>query len=290
MIERTLEIPGGLPGLPAHRLTYYDWPGPSRASGPAPVVLCIHGLTRNGRDFDELAKALSTDFRVICPDIAGRGKSQWLDDPNAYAYPLYLSDMAVLVASLGLPRIDLVGTSMGGIIGMIWAAQPVNPIRKLVINDVGPLIAKQGLKRIRRYVGLDPSFKDPAALEAGLRKAFAEFGPLTDATWREMARHGARVKPDGSLGLAYDPKIAAPFKKAWFIRDIKLWNFYDAIACPTLVLRGANSDILRAADARKMTQRGPRARLIEYPGIGHAPSLTAPDQIKAVRDFLLGDA
>jgi pimeloyl-ACP methyl ester carboxylesterase len=282
MIERTIE----LPGPPAHRLTYYDWPGPQGA----PAVLCIHGLTRNGRDFDVLARELSADFRIICPDMAGRGKSQWLDNPAFYAYPLYLADMAVLAASLGLQRIDLVGTSMGGLIGMIWAAQPFNPIRKLVINDVGPLIAKQGLKRIRRYAGLDPSFKDLAGLEAVLRRAFAAFGPLTDKVWREMAEHSARVKPDGKLGFAYDPKIAKPFKKGWFVRDIDLWQYYDAVSCPTLVLRGAESDILRASDARKMTQRGPRARLIEYPGIGHAPSLTAPDQIKAVRDFLIDHA
>jgi pimeloyl-ACP methyl ester carboxylesterase len=282
MIEKTLHCPGP----PAHRLAYYEWAGPKAAR----TVLCLHGLTRNGRDFDSLAETLSSDFRVICPDMAGRGRSQWLDDPMAYGFPLYLADMAALVEALGIKSFDLVGTSMGGNIGMLWAAQQGNPIRKLVMNDIGPLIAKRGLKRIRRYVGLDPSFKDLAALETALRSVFAGFGPLTDDVWRQMAAHSARTKPDGRLGFNYDPKIAAPFKKGWFVRDVDLWKYYDAVTCPVLVLRGAESDILREADAQAMTQRGPRARLIEYPGIGHAPSLTAPDQIKSVREFLLGHA
>ena len=282
MIEKTLDCPGP----PAHRLAYYEWAGPKNAR----TVLCLHGLTRNGRDFDQLAAALASDFRVICPDMAGRGRSAWLDDPMLYGYPLYLADMTALIAALEVQSLDLVGTSMGGNIGMVWAAQPGNPIRKLVMNDIGPLIAKQGLKRIRRYAGLDPSFKDLAALEAALRSVFAAFGPLTDQVWRQMAQHSARLKPNGRLGLAYDPGIAAPFKKGWFVRDIDLWQYYDAVTCPVLVLRGAESDILRAADAKAMTRRGPRAKLIEFAGIGHAPSLTAPDQIKAVHDFLLDHA
>ncbi len=286
MIEKTLDCPGP----PAHRLAYYEWAGPKGTNGRVRTVLCLHGLTRNGRDFDILAQALSSDFRVVCPDMPGRGRSQWLDDPMAYDYPLYLADMAALIAALAVETVDLVGTSMGGIIGMLMAARPNSPIRRLVINDVGPLIAKQGLKRIRRYVGLDPSFKDLAALETALRSIFAGFGDLPDDIWRSMAAHSARIKPNGRLGLDYDPKIAAPFKKGWFVRDVDLWKYYDAVTCPVLVLRGAASDILRAADAEAMTARGPRARLVEFPGIGHVPSLTAPDQIKIVREFLLGHA
>ncbi len=209
MIEKTLDCPGP----PAHRLAYYEWAGPQGTNGRVRTVLCLHGLTRNGRDFDILAQALSSDFRVVCPDMPGRGRSQWLDDPMAYDYPLYLADMAALIAALAVETVDLVGTSMGGIIGMLMAARPNSPIRRLVINDVGPLIAKQGLKRIRRYVGLDPSFKDLAALETALRSIFAGFGDLPDDIWRSMAAHSARIKPNGRLGLDYDPKIAAPFKK-----------------------------------------------------------------------------
>lgn len=281
MIEHTLACLGRH-GF--HRLAYYEWAGPPAA----PTVLCLHGLTRNGHDFDVLAETLRAEFRIVALDFPGRGQSEWLSHPNDYVNETYAADVAALIARLGVERVDIVGTSMGGIVGMALAAQPGNPIRKLVINDVGPLIAKSGLKRIRRYVGRDPSFVDIAALEATLRWVFAGFGNLPDSTWRRMAEQSARRKPDGTFGFNYDPKIAVPFKRGWFVRNISLWNLYDAIACPTLVLRGADSDILHRADAEAMTRRGPRAKLIEFAGMGHAPSLTMPDQIACVRDFLRG--
>lgn len=281
MIERSLAC---LDRHGFHRLAYYEWSGPP----DAPTVLCLHGLTRNGHDFEVLAEFLSVRFRVVAPDFPGRGHSDWLADPRDYVTETYAADTAALIARLGVERVDIVGTSMGGIVGMTLAAQPNNPIRKLVINDVGPLIAKAGLKRIRRYVGRDPSFADVAELEAALRWVFAGFGNLPDSTWRRMAEQSKRRKPDGTLGFNYDPKIAVPFKRGWFVRDIRLWNYYDAITCPTLVLRGADSDILRHADAEAMTQRGPRAKLVEFADIGHAPSLTTSDQIACVRDFLRG--
>jgi pimeloyl-ACP methyl ester carboxylesterase len=263
-----------------HRVAYTEWAGPPGA----PTVLCVHGLTRNGRDFDDLAGALSCRFRVVCPDVAGRGRSEWLNHAGDYGYPLYLTDMAALIARLDVGEIDLVGTSMGGLIGMMLAAQPGTPIRRLVVNDIGPLIAKEGLLRIAGYVGADPVFADLAELEAYLREVAASFGRLSDAQWRRMAEHGARRRPDGTLGRAYDPAIAEAFKTVK--DDIDLWPVWDAIRCPTLVLRGAQSDLLRGADAAAMTARGPRARLVEFPGIGHAPSLMAADQIAAVEDFL----
>jgi pimeloyl-ACP methyl ester carboxylesterase len=281
MIERSL-VCLGRHGF--HRLAYYEWAGPPGT----PTVLCLHGLTRNGHDFDVLAESLSAEFRVIAPDFPGRGQSDWLADPRDYVTETYAADVAALIARLDVDQVDIVGTSMGGIIGMALAAQRNNPIRKLVINDVGPLIAKAGLKRIRRYVGRDPSFKDIAELEAMLRWIFAGFGKLPDSTWRRIAEQSFRRKPDGRLGFNYDPKIAVPFKQGWFVRDVLLWNLYDAITCPTLVLRGADSDILRRADAEAMTRRGPRAALVEFAEIGHAPSLTTPDQIACVRDFLRG--
>jgi len=279
MIEHTLACLGRH-GF--HRLAYYEWTGPPSA----PTVLCLHGLTRNGHDFDTLADALRTEFRVIALDFPGRGQSEWLRHPNDYVTETYAAAVAALIARLGVERVDIIGTSMGGLVGMALAAQPGNPIRKLVINDVGPLIAKSGLKRIRRYVGRDPSFVDIAALEATLRWVFAGFGNLPANIWRRMAEQSARRKPDGTFGFNYDPKIAVPFKRGWSVRDISLWNVYDAITCPTLVLRGADSDILRRADAEAMTRRGPRAKLVEFAGMGHAPSLTTPDQISCVRDFL----
>lgn len=264
-----------------HRLAYWEWPGPKAAR----TVLCVHGLTRNGRDFDALAEALSDRYRVVCPDIAGRGKSEWLNHPAEYAYPLYIADMATLIARLDVEEVDWIGTSMGGIIGMLLACQTGAPIRRMVINDVGPLIAKEGIARIGTYVGRDPSFRDIDELEAALRILAASFGPLSDAQWRHLATHSARQKDDGSLGFAYDPRIGDAFRDA--PTDIDLWAQWDAIRCPVLVLRGAQSDLLRPADAEAMTSRGPRAKLVEFPGIGHAPALMAEDQIAVIRDFLL---
>jgi len=266
-----------------HRMSYMEWSGPAGA----PTVICVHGLTRNGRDFDMLAEALSVDFRVVCPDVLGRGKSDWLEHSEDYDYPVYIALMVQLIARLDAPEVLWVGTSMGGLIGMLTAALPNAPIKRLVINDIGPLLAKEGIARIATYVGKDPSFPDLAALEAYQREIAASFGPLTDAQWRHLATHAARAKPDGSLGLAYDPRIADTFKNAAPV-DVDLWSQWDRVACPTLVLRGANSDLLRRPDAMAMTQRGPQATLVEFPGVGHAPALMAPDQIAAVRGFLLG--
>jgi len=263
-----------------HHLAYTEWAGPPGAR----TVLCVHGLTRNGRDFDALAATLSRRFRIVCPDVAGRGKSDWLSHPEDYGYPLYLSDMAALIARLGVAEIDWVGTSMGGLIGMMMAAQPGTPIRRLIVNDIGPLIAVEGLQRIATYVGADPVFGDLGELEAYLRAVSASFGTLSDAQWRHMAEHGARRRPDGTLGRAYDPAIAEAFKAVK--GDIDLWPVWDAIRCPTLVLRGAESDLLRAVDAAAMTRRGPKARIVELPGIGHAPSLMTDEQIAIVEDFL----
>jgi pimeloyl-ACP methyl ester carboxylesterase len=249
------------------------------------VVICVHGLTRNGRDFDALAQALAPDFRVLCPDIAGRGQSDWLAHAQDYGYPLYLADMAALIARSGAGQVHWVGTSMGGLIGMMLAAQPQSPLARLVVNDVGPLVQKVALERLAQYVGKAGSFPDEAALEAYLRAVHAPFGPLTGEQWRHLARHSSRRNADGSLSLSYDPAIAAGFSG---VRDdIVLWPVWDAICCPTLVLRGAQSDLLLRETAAEMTQRGPRAQLREFDGIGHAPALMSEDQIEAVRVFLL---
>jgi pimeloyl-ACP methyl ester carboxylesterase len=281
MIERALTCvgPHGF-----HRLAYVEWPGPRT---DAPVLLSVHGLTRNSRDFDTLAQALSSHYRVVCPDMPGRGNSDWLSDAADYGYPIYLGDIAALIARLDVERVDWLGTSMGGIIGMLFATLPKAPLGKLVINDVGPLVPKAGLERIAAYVGLDPSFPNLKAFEQTLRQVHAPFGPLSDAQWRHLAEHSSRRKPDGSIGSNYDPKIAEAFKHGP-VGDVDLWASWDAIACPILVLRGAQSDILLKDIAEAMTRRGPRARLVEFAGIGHAPALMAEDQIAAIRDFLLG--
>ena len=280
MIERELLClgPHGF-----HRLAYVEWPGP-RADAPA--LVCVHGLTRNGRDFDVLATALATHYRVVCPDMPGRGRSEWLSVAADYAPPIYLADLTTLLARLDVSGVDWVGTSMGGLLGMALAAMGA-PIRKLVLNDIGALVPKVGLERIASYVGLDPSFADLPALEATLRRIAAPFGPLTDAQWRHLATHSVRRKSDGSIGFNYDPKIGDTVRQGP-IEDVALWPTWEAIRCATLLLHGAQSDILPSDVAEAMTRRGPCAKLVEFAGIGHAPALMAEDQIAAIRDFLIG--
>ena len=275
----------GLDSKGFHRLHYLDWGSPDAER----IVICAHGLTRNCRDFDFLAQALLPDFRVVCPDFAGRGKSDWLDAKEDYAYPQYCADMAALIARVtagGKPkRIYWVGTSMGGIIGMLLASRPKSPIGKLVLNDVGTVIPKTAQERIAAYVGKVPRFRALEELEAMVRVVLAPFGPLTDAQWRHLAVTGAKQHEDGSWGMCYDPGIGIPFQKGP-LADVDLWKFWDTVACPTLLLRGAQSDLLSKDTALAMTRRGPKADLIEFEGIGHAPALMAEDQVTAVRAFL----
>ncbi|MDH5535768.1 MAG: alpha/beta hydrolase [Betaproteobacteria bacterium] len=267
-----------------HRMHYLDWGDPEAPR----VVICVHGLTRNGRDFDALAQALASDFRVVCPDIAGRGKSDWLAEKKDYSYPQYLADVTALMARLTAgseKTIYWVGTSMGGIIGMLLASLPRNPVRRLVINDVSTVIPKDALARIAAYVGKDPRFATYGELEQYVRTVSAPFGPLTDEQWRHLTTHGAREHVDGSWGMCYDPGIGVAFQQATD-EDIVLWEHWDVIRCPTLLLRGATSDILLKDAAAAMTQRGPKPDLVEFDGVGHAPMLMANDQIAVVREFL----
>ena len=286
-----------------HKIFYTDWGDPASQR----VVICVHGLTRNCRDFDFLAQELAAECRVVCPDVAGRGRSDWLYNKDAYSYPQYMADMNALIARVtawpaaggwlgklsnfltrryGERSLYWVGTSMGGMLGMLLASRPNSPIRKLVVNDVGPLIPKASLERIATYVGKDPRFKTFKELEAYVRAVSVPFGPLTDAQWHHMTLHGAKEHSDGSWGMCYDPDIAAPFRKG-AAQNIDLWSFWDTITCPTLAIRGAESDLLLKETAEEMQKRGPRARLVEFAGIGHAPMLMAEDQIKVIKDFLL---
>ena len=265
-----------------HKLAYREWPGPAGA----PTLVCVHGLTRNGRDFDHLAAALSARYRVVCPDMPGRGLSDNLADSAQYNYGLYLNDLAALVARLDVENLDWLGTSMGGILGMMMAATPGNPIRRLVINDIGAVIAKAGLERIASYIGLDPKFDSLDALADAMAANFVGSDRVPRAQILKLAQGASRILPDGRYGLAYDPHIADVFKSTP-PQDVDLFPVWDRIACPTLVLRGGVSDILPRDVAEQMTQRGPKARLVEFEGIGHAPWLATQDQIAPVRDFLL---
>jgi pimeloyl-ACP methyl ester carboxylesterase len=262
-----------------HRVAYREWGDAANTS----VVVCVHGLTRNARDFDALAAALCGDFRVLCPDLPGRGDSEWLQDPNDYIVPTYCTTITALLAQAGVDELSWVGTSLGGILGMILAAQPGTPIRRLVVNDVGPVLERAALTRIGGYVGLMPTFASFAALEAYIRQISAPFGTLTDPQWTALSRSTAREMPDGTWRLNYDPGIAVPFANAP-VAD--LWQLWDRIACPTLVLRGSESDLLSVETATAMRARGPRAQVIEVPGVGHAPMLLDDAQIGPVATFL----
>jgi pimeloyl-ACP methyl ester carboxylesterase len=252
------------------------------------TILCVHGLTRNGRDFDLLAEALCGDFRIACPDVVGRGRSGWLEDKAGYGYPQYLTDMTALVARLDVTAVDWIGTSMGGLIGMFMAATPGTPVRRLIVNDIGPFIPKAALQRIARYTGTDPAFDDVEEVEVYLRAVHAPFGALSDAEWRHLAEHSIRHTEDGRLRLHYDPGIAQAFRAGPIedIDDLDLWTVWDNIHCPVLVLRGEASDLLLPETAAEMATRGPKARVVEIEGCGHAPMLMDPDQIAIIRDWL----
>jgi len=277
--ERTLL---GLASKGFYRAHYREW---GAADNPK-VVICVHGLTRNGRDFDFLAEALAPERRVLCIDMPGRGKSDWLPDALDYKADTYLGLLTALVARSGAEMVDWVGTSMGGLLGMMMAAQPNTPLRRFVANDVGAIIRNEAMARIATYVGMDPKFDGYEALEKHIREVSAPFGRLTDEQWRHLASTTARELPDGRWALAYDPGIAQPFR-ATLGQDIELWPLWDAIRVPTLLLRGAQSDLLSHETALAMTQRGPKAKLIEMPGVGHAPMLLDRAQIEPVLEFLL---
>lgn len=267
-----------------HRMAYTAW-----GDAAAPVVVCVHGLTRNGRDFDALAENLSDQFRVICPDLPGRGASDWLPDPMLYQAQHYVAALAHLLAAIGRD-VAWIGTSLGGICGMVTAATAGNPLTKLVLNDVGPYIPAEALARMREYMLTSSSsrhmerFTDLDSIERHLRLIHAPFGPLTDAQWVHLARYSVRALADGRLAMHYDPAIAVP------LRDnpaapVDMWAFWDRIRVPVLGIRGAVSDLLLPDTLARMVASGALSMVV--PDTGHAPALMDQAQIAAVRAFLL---
>ena len=283
MLTREAPRSGHFLGLCAHgfhRVVYYEW---GARDNPA-VVICVHGVGRNGRDFDVLGEALASTHRVLAVDMPGRGASDWLADPMDYVFPTYLGTLTALIAASAAERVSWVGTSMGGLLGIVAAAQPNTPVARLVVNDVGPRVEPAALARIATYFGSDPVFATYAELAAYVRNISAPFGPLSDAQWDHVVRTNARQRPDGRWGLGYDPRIALPFRAQPAPPD--LWPLWDMIRCPTLVLRGAESDLLSAATAAEMSTRGPRPQVVEFAGVGHAPTLLDPGQVDVVARFL----
>jgi pimeloyl-ACP methyl ester carboxylesterase len=278
----------------SHRMAYWQWGDASAAH----TVFCVHGLTRQGRDFDVLAQALVArapgPLRVVCPDVAGRGMSDWLANPQTYGVPSYAADMLALLAQLKPQTLDWVGTSMGGLIGLaVCAHAPAvgASVRRLVLNDVGPVLEWQSLLRIGAYLGKHMHFDNLEEAAAALWSIASSFGPHTQQQWLELSRHMVKPDPKGGVRLHYDPAIALPFQGVTQEQTVQgeaaLWALYDAITAQTLLLRGAESDLLSEQTAQQMTQRGPKARLLEFAGVGHAPTLIAQAQVDAVASFLL---
>ena len=266
-----------------HRVVYYEW---GEARNPR-VVVCVHGVGRNGRDFDVLGEALAPAHRVLAIDMPGRGQSEWLADPNDYVFTTYLTTLVALIARSGAESIDWVGTSMGGLLGIIAAAQPKSPVARLVVNDVGPVVEPVALERIRTYFGANPDFATYEEIARNVRTISAPFGPLTDAQWEHTVRTNVREDPDGRWRIAYDPGIAVPFRST--AAPPNLWPLWDGIRCPTLVLRGAESDLLSDATANEMAKRGPKPSIVEFAGVGHAPTLLSCEQVDPIRAFLAAE-
>ena len=286
-----------------HRVAYTDWGDPENPH----VVLCVHGLSRNCRDFDYLANALKKDCRVVCMDVVGRGESEWLEDKSGYSFSTYLSDAAALVARVTTPvreglfrqaatrRLDWVGTSMGGLMGMLLAAKRGSPIGRLVMNDVGPFVPWNGLIRLKGHLGHPRGFASLRMAGLFLREACKSFGPLTEAQWDHLIQHSVRRHDDGSWHLRFDPAIGKWNTQSdpelpigpMFLRGIDLWTVWNAVQCQVLVLRGAQSEVLLEATVEEMRRRKPGTQSVEFEGVGHAPALFDAAQIDVVRGFLL---
>jgi pimeloyl-ACP methyl ester carboxylesterase len=290
-----------------HRIAYTEWGEPSNPH----TVICVHGLARNSRDFDFLAEALTPECRVLCMDVVGRGESDWLEIKSEYTFSTYQADAASMLARAGAPppsgffdkfvrsqqpKLDWIGTSMGGLIGMFLAAKKNSPIRRLVLNDVGALVPWGALFRMKGYITRGRRFASEKEVEAYLREVCAPFGPLTDGQWRHLARHGARVDEEGKYQLRYDPGIGENLHGHIdpefplgpdLLRGIDLWSIWGKLECPVLVLRGAESEVLTQKILDEMRSRKPDLEVAEFAGVGHAPALMSADQIAVVKRFLL---
>jgi pimeloyl-ACP methyl ester carboxylesterase len=269
-----------------HKVHYTEW-GPEDASR---TCVCVHGLTRNGRDFDDLATALAArGWRVAAPDVVGRGESDWFIGREGYSFPTYASDMSQLIARLGGELVSWVGTSMGGVIGQMMAAAANAPISRMVLNDIGPFLDKTGLSRIKGYVGNDPSYESFEAAKAAIDAVTDKFGPMTDAQRKRFVEVSIRTRASSAITMNYDPKIAWSFKENE-PADVDMWGLWSLIQCPVLAMRGAESDLLSEATSKRMQTEGPKAEEYVVQGVGHAPALMSQPEIDRIITFLEAEA
>ena len=280
--ERSVQCasPSGL-----HRMAYTEWGDPANPQ----VLVCVHGLSRNGHDFDDLSRAMAGSHRIVCPDIVGRGRSDWLRDPSGYGVPQHVADMRVLIARLDVEAVHWLGTSMGGLIGMVLASLPGTPVSRLLLNDVGPVVSAESIRRIGEYIGRAPKFSGLDDAERYIRAVSAPFGALNDAQWRALTVSSVRPMADGGLEMIYDPAIADSFHRATAGGVVDLWPMFDRVRCPTRVVRGELSDLLSTEVAQAMTARGPHPDLVEVSGVGHAPMFMDEAQIAIAREFFTAD-
>lgn len=268
-----------------HRTTVYEWGDTDNPD----ILVCVHGLTRNGRDFDFLAERLSDTYRILSPDIVGRGKSERLQDPMDYTYPQYMADLLVMLQALDVPACNWVGTSMGGILGMMIATFHPDKIQRLILNDIGAVVAKQGLDRIASYAGITMDFPDRQTAEEALRRIFTPFGVNGDAQWAHLFEYTLKQNAQGGFSFTYDPDITAPFKAETKnyqeVKAVELWPLWKGIHCPVLVIRGAESDILLRETVEEMRKLHPQTTVTEIAGVGHAPTLFEPEQIDIIQNW-----
>lgn len=264
-----------------HEIAYRDWGHHS----PKRTVLCVHGLIRNSHDFDVLASRLADDRRVVCPDLVGRGASGWLSHPSEYDLSQYNLDATMLTARLGDRTFDWIGTSLGGLVGIALAGMRKSPIRRLIVNDIAPIVPMAALRRISSYIDCDATFDDLNEVEGRLRDIYQDFGPMTDDDWAHMARHSVRETAQG-YALHHDPAIMYNFRAYWLSVHFNLWSYWEAIDCPVLILRGTKSDFLTERLLAEMLSRLPHADFFEFENIGHTPMLNSASQIDPVMDWL----
>ena len=265
-----------------HKIAYTQWGEPD----PERTVICVHGLTRNARDFDKLAARLSADHHVLCPDVVGRGDSDWLRDHSHYTLDQFASDQRQVIARSGANTVDWIGTSMGGLIGIVLASENKSPLRRLVINDIGPFIPVPAIRRIKDYLCVDPVFDSLDEAEEYFRKIYVQTLPMEDQDWQHYTHHGVRLDEQGRYRLHSDPKIGETIKRYWAFMHINLWSRWDRIECPVLVIRGEESDFLTESTAQRMATTGPKAEVITIPNIGHHPSLQSEEQMTMITDWL----
>lgn len=265
-----------------HEIAYTQWGEPD----PERTVICVHGLTRNARDFDKLAQTMARDHHVICPDVIGRGKSSWMADHSHYTLDQFAADQRQVIARSGANAVDWIGTSMGGLIGIVLASEKKSPLRRLVINDIGPFIPVAAIRRIKDYLCVDPEFDSLDEAEAYFREIYAQTRPMADEDWLHYTKHGVRIDERGKYRLHNDPKIGEAIKRYWAFMHVNLWSRWNKIECPVLVIRGAESDFLTESIAERMATTGPKAQVITIPDIGHHPSLQSREQIAMITDWL----